>query len=305
MAVEIKSYRGWERSVALFNDKIELIITLDVGPRVISARTTAGVNVFKNYDDQMGGSGEDEWLIRGGHRLWVAPEDNRLTYEPDNIGVEHEVLSDYSVRFISAHRPPVNIRRELRITLAPAAPRVHLEHTITNHRDEPITAASWGLSVMDAGGLLIIPQPALGEHPRDLLPNRSLVLWSYTDLADPRWRIGRHFITLQQAATAKPTKIGLRHTEGWVAYLNGASLFFKTIGFRKNETYPDLGVNFEAFTNDAMLEVESLSPLRTLAPGESVSHTEEWVLKDVDEPPASIEQEEALCEWLAPYLSNL
>ena len=30
--------------------------------------------LFKEYDEQMGKTGGDEWRIYGGHRLWIAPE---------------------------------------------------------------------------------------------------------------------------------------------------------------------------------------------------------------------------------------
>ncbi|MGB9809934.1 MAG: hypothetical protein ACPLSA_07860, partial [Caldanaerobacter sp.] len=54
-------------------------------------------------------------------------------------------------------------------------------------------------------------------------------------------------------------------------------------------TYPDFGVSFETYTNDWMLEIETLSPLTKLKPGETVEHVEEWELyegvyvKDIDE----------------------
>ena len=40
--------------------------------------------------------------------------------------------------------------------------------------------------------------------------------------------------------------------------------------------YPDFGSTFEIFTNADILELETLGPLTTLAPGQSVSHTERW-----------------------------
>ncbi|HHY79459.1 MAG TPA: hypothetical protein GX516_03735, partial [Thermoanaerobacter sp.] len=54
-------------------------------------------------------------------------------------------------------------------------------------------------------------------------------------------------------------------------------------------TYPDFGVSFETYTNDWMLEIETLSPFTKLQPGETVEHIEEWELynnvnvKDIDE----------------------
>jgi hypothetical protein len=49
---------------------------------------------------------------------------------------------------------------------------------------------------------------------------------------------------------------------------------------RPDRTYPDGGCNFETFTNQTMLEAESLVPLVRLAPNESVEHVEHWELFD-------------------------
>jgi hypothetical protein len=152
---------------------------------------------------------------------------------------------------------------------------------------------------MRPGGIEIIPLPPLGEHPRDLLPNRTLTLWPYTNMADPRWQWGERFIILRQTE-APPTKLGLWHREGWVAYHNGRALFVKTIVCEEGATYPDHGCNFETFTNEEMLEVEALGPLVTLAPGESTQHTEHWALyRDVPPPP---DDEGGIGEWIAPLL---
>ena len=64
-------YRGWAHNVKLSNGEIELVATLDVGPRVLRLAFLDGPNVFKEFSEQLGGSGEAEWLIRGGHRLWT------------------------------------------------------------------------------------------------------------------------------------------------------------------------------------------------------------------------------------------
>ena len=41
---------------------------------------------------------------------------------------------------------------------------------------------------------------------------------------------------------------------------------------------PDMGSNFETFTKAAFQELETLGPLMTLEPGQSVTHTEYWFL---------------------------
>ncbi len=75
VTVEKIEYKGWKNNLRLSNGDTELVLTLDVGPRVISYKLKDGKNVFVELADQMGKSGEAEWVARGGHRLWVGPED--------------------------------------------------------------------------------------------------------------------------------------------------------------------------------------------------------------------------------------
>ena len=54
----------------------------------------------------------------------------------------------------------------------------------------------------------------------------------------------------------------------------------KRFTYTERARYPDGGVNFETYTDARFLELESLSPLVSLAPGASVVHTETWTLED-------------------------
>lgn len=303
MKKEIIPHAGWNRNLLLANDHVELIVTLDVGPRVISYKNTGGENVFKNFEAELGSSGEDKFVLRGGHRLWIAPEDEVFSYHCDNHPVDFRT-EEFTGEIVidSLHTRSGRIMKTLGISLADGASRVALRHTVRNDGDEPVQIAAWALSVMKPGGIEVIPQPPIGRHPRDLLPNRGIVLWPYTDLSDPRWNFGKKFFTLRQSGEFLPTKIGLAHREKWIAYVAGDSVFIKTFDHVTGAVYPDGGCNFETFTNSDMLEIESLSPLASLVPGESVSHTENWHLFPIPGE-VMIESEEALAGWLQPFLS--
>ena len=302
MAVDYVPFGGWPNNVRLANTHAELIITLDVGPRVVSYRTADGENAFKVFAEHLGGTGEAEWKSRGGHRFWLAPEDPVLSYLADNSGVQQRVLSESEIEVANPPTDQLPIRKVMRVALDPGSSRVTVTHRAENHGTQPIAAATWGLSVMAPGGVEIIPLPALGEHPRDLLPNHTMILWPFTDMTDSRWRWGRRFITLRQG-NAGPTKVGLAHAERWIAYHREGSLFLKTIELDERAIYPDRGCNFETFTNEEMLEVEALGPLVELAPGESTSHTEQWQLFDAVAPPPD-HDDDALAEWTAPHLAR-
>lgn len=272
-------FGGWKNNLKLENDQVELIVTLDVGPRIISLSAKGGRNIFKNYEEQLGQTGEPDWQIRGGHRLWAAPESKDITYVPDNVPVHYEFQGRDGVTLHSRGAAPGFLDKELSVRLDPDSSRVEVRHRLVNAGKQEIETASWGLTVMAPGAVEYIPQPPLGEHsPDSLLPNRHMVLWAYTDLSDPRWSLGSRFIRLRQDAQGKPTKLGLRHREKWAAVSIDGTLFIKTVPENPQADYPDFGCNFETFTNEDMLEIETLGPLRRLAPGEAVEHTEVWGL---------------------------
>lgn len=280
--IEIVEYKGWQHNLKLSNGLAELVITLDVGPRVIRYGYTGGANVFKEYREQLGKSGETEWQMRGGHRLWHAPEDLKRTYALDNSPVEWKELKNGGVRLTQKVEALTGVQKEMDITLDATSTAVRVVHRLRNTNLWDIELAPWALSVMAPGGAEIIPLPPKTPHPQGLAPNQQMIIWPYTDLSDKRWTWGERYLLLHYDAKKGPTKIGLAHKLGWVGYLNGGVLFVKALPYTEGQRYPDNGCNFETFTNQDFLEVESLGPVARLAPGQSVEHVERWwLMKDV------------------------
>lgn len=295
--MDVIEYRGWKNNLLLTNGDVELVVTLDVGPRVIAYRLPGGFNVMKNYDSMMGGTGEAEWQIRGGHRFWLAPEDLTRTYFPDNRPVSWEALGAHGARFTPPPETEYGIQKVMELRLGARGTRVDVTLRVTNIGGAPTELAPWGPTVMAPGGVEILPLPAKKNHPghpsnakspADYGPNQELVLWPYFDFADTRWTFGKRFAFLRQDVNKGPTKIGLAHREGWVAYLNSGVLFVKRFDYREGAVYPDRGTRYQTFSNEDMLEMETVGELVTLAPGASAELTESWDLHG-GVPPVSTE----------------
>jgi hypothetical protein len=287
------NYGGWPNCVRLTNSQVELVITTDVGPRVIRFGFVGGQNLFKEYADQLGRTGGNQWRIYGGHRLWHAPEASTRTYFPDNSPVKY----DWDGRRLKLTQPietTTGIIKEIEIQLDPNENHVVLVHRLINKNQWEIELAPWALTVMAAGGRAIFPQEPYRPHPEFLLPVRPMVLWGYTDMRDPRWSWGTRYIQLRQdpKATTKQ-KFGIMNTLGWAAYYLNGELFLKRYGFDPKATYVDFGCNTESFTDSAMLELETLGPLTKLAPDGKVEHIEHWFVSrvQVEEDEASIDQQ--------------
>ena len=273
--MKIVEYGGWKQCARLTDGRIELIATLEVGPRIIRFGFDGGPNEFVEFAEDMGKTGGSEYRSYGGHRLWVSPEVAGRTDLPDNSPVRHEWDGE-NLTLTAPVEQATHLQREMQITLTDGG--VRIEHRVYNKGMFEVYCAPWCLSVMAPGGQAFFPQEAYRPHSEQLLPARPMVLWAYTDMSDPRWTWGRRLIRLRQDATATtPQKVGALVTAGWAAYRNGDHVFVKCFPCEAEE-YPDFGCNFETYTNERMLELESLGPMQVILPGERATHVETWGL---------------------------
>lgn len=272
------AYAGWENCRRVANGQVEIVVTADVGPRVIRFALEGGGNMFKEYASMVGKTGGDEWRIYGGHRLWHAPEAKPRSYSADNSPVE-VTESDGCVHVKQPVEPDTGIAKEIDIRMAAQAPRVTVTHRLRNTGPWGVELAPWALSVMGEGAKAIIPLPPRGSHEDNLLPANTLTMWAYTDMTDPRWTWGRKYVMLQQDPKAEgPQKIGAMVPDGWAAAARLGDLFVKRFRHDPLATYPDWGCSVETFTNADMLELETVAPLARLEPGACVEHVEDWFL---------------------------
>jgi len=299
------AYKGWSRNLRLQGHDAELIITLDIGPRIIRYAFPDAPNVFAEMSDQSGKSGEKEWMIRGGHRFWTAPEADH-SYELDNSPVTWKKLGERAVEIIQPAGQDFGFQKTLRIEWQENEV-VRLTHCLTNTGAKSLDVTPWALSVMAPGGTALIPQPKLDLHPsefpagrkikpHDFLPNREMVLWPFTNLLDGRYVFSEHFLCISQKPKLPATKIGLKLPSGWVAYQNGDFVFAKYFTRDPALPYPDRDVNFELFTNSAFLELESLAPGLPLEAGATREHVEHWLLRRV---PTDLRNEKAAQDFFA------
>ncbi len=278
------AYGGWPNCCRLWNDAVELIVTTDVGPRVIQFGFT-GENELGEFPEHAGQVGGDEFRLYGGHRLWHAPESLERTYCPDNSPVTLERQAD-GVRITQPTEARTGIQKEMGIWLSPAAAHARVVHRLWNRNLWPVDLAAWALTVMAPGGTAVIPLPPRIPYPEGLLPTGRLVLWPYTDPTDPRWRWGSKYVLLRQDVTSRsPQKLGASVPGGWIAHVRNERLFVKMFGHMPGATYPDLGSSVETFTDARMLELETLSPIARVEPGGAIEHVENWFLwRDVPAP---------------------
>jgi hypothetical protein len=278
LTIDKVPYGGWPNCYRISNGEVELIVTSDIGPRIMRYGFVGGQNLFKEYPETLGKSGEPEWVLRGGHRIWAAPESHPRTYAPDNGPVEIHI-SKGVLESIQPVEPTTGLEKRILVELDPASSRVKVTHRLRNTLAWPIEFAPWALTMMAQNGVGISGFPPRGKHPDVLPPTHPLVMWAFSDLTDPRWTFTRKYLVLRQDPNnAEPTKLGHFNPHTWAAYLLGSDLFLKQTFNDPSLEYADRGCSFETFTRNDMLELETLGPLQTVEPGAFAEHVEYWSL---------------------------
>lgn len=297
-----ETYLGWPHTYHLRNGLIEARVVTDIGPRIMELRPVGQDNLLYVREDESGRHGESEWMFRGGWRLWIAPEKQETTYALDNAPCAVDIVSPTTIRIAGPQQPEAGIQKQIHVTLNPGERRLRILSRIHNVSDRALTYAAWSLPVLRAGGRAFVP---LDIGPLTAFDaTRKLILWSYTEISDPRYRFGDRLIEIDHAkVTPAPagqtgrrddeSKIGVDSAQGWAAYLLGGTLLMKRFPHHAGATYPDGGSTIEVYSSHEFLELEHLGPLTTIAPGGIITFPEDWWLfSDVriptDEPGALV-----------------
>lgn len=291
---------GQPNCYRLANNSVEVVVTTDVGPRIIRYAYIGDENMLAEIPSDAVKTELGTWKPWGGHRLWTAPEAMPRSYSPDNDRVAHTIEGN-TIRLVQPVEPKTGIQKELTVTLDQEGSGVTVAHRLTNKGLWDVEVAPWALTIMNGGGEVIIPQEPYRSHDEYLLPARPLAVWHYTDLSDPRWTVGKRYIRLRTNDQMKePQKIGVGNRQGWAAYLRKRTLFMKRFAWVEDGAYPDFGSNTETYTAGSFIELETLAPLARLTPDGSANHTERWFLfRNVD----AGQSEETLDKALQPPLA--
>lgn len=275
MKHELVEYGNFGNAIRLYDDSVELVVALDFGIRILKYSLLNGENVFFNDADFAIDTGIDgyRYKIYGGHRLWVSPEVAPKTYWPDDSPPRFEMTADtFRVTAPTDEWSAVEKSVEIRFL---GGGSVEVQNHVTNRSGRSAEYSAWSISAMRANGTNIIPYaPVAGEI-------RSLSLWPHSRMDDPRLRFGGDYIAVGQAGDIRaPLKIGLRNSEGWAAYSSRGLLMVKRAETLEGARYPDGDASYEVFANERFLEMEYLSPLGFVEPGEAQTIVELWTLEE-------------------------
>ena len=245
--------------------RVEYLTT--TGPRIIGlyARGATG-NLFAETPDVHWTVPHGEFYLRGGHRLWKAPEDSFFNCPEEGVTV---IEGDGVIL-----RSPVDasgLEKEIAFRLDDN--RVYLSHHITWHGESPLELAPWTITQLRLNSLGILPLK--GVAGSDSAPNRSIVIWPYASLKDERLELHDDYVLVHGKPRDVSLKVGGYNSHGWLACALGDALFVKRFAVEEG-MFPDMNCNVESYVKDVCIELELLGTMRTLEKGESVTLEETW-----------------------------
>lgn len=229
-------------------------IANDFGPRIVSLRRDDSPQLLAQLDtgqaiDHPGGV----YRFHGGHRLWAAPEIAEITYAGDDHLCEVNVENGTA----SVTAPPDGAGLTKTMKVSCRGDDLMVEHRIEGTPGDDRELAAWAITQFPLGGLALLPMTSDDTGPR---PNRTVVLWPYTSLDDPRLRFdtGAALIT---ASDGPPLKLGVGPVAQRLGYLREGWLFTKEAVFTSEGAVPDFGARSQVYVGQGFCELECIGGL--------------------------------------------
>jgi hypothetical protein len=286
MPITTTRFAGHE-AIEIASGRVRLMVTTSVGPRILGLLTEDGRNHFAELPEmtlECPGSGPIH--LRGGSRLWAAPEDPRFTYRPDDdpVGVEE---IDGGVRLVTRPDPVSETSRETEVRVT-GPERFAFDYRVVNRAERPQRLAAWSITMMQPLGRAWLPVLTEPFDEGGFQGQRNIVLWTYSRNDDPRFILHDHAIEVRSAVLADGPvegsfKVGTSARRGWAAHYREGLLLVKYAGHDESREYADMGASSQVYSHGGFTELESLGPLTDLDPGEAAEHHEDWVVHLVDE----------------------
>ncbi len=130
--------------ILLSNGNAEVVVTTNVGPRVIGYSFVGSINILGEHLDARVEIALGEFKQYGGHRLWIAPENMPNSYAPDNAPIEFYFdESKNSIRLVQPVEPVTKTQKEIVVTLDETGSGVSVNHKVTNCGTETIELSAW------------------------------------------------------------------------------------------------------------------------------------------------------------------
>jgi hypothetical protein len=278
VTLEVVAFAGHE-CVRLADGADAALVMASAGPRIIGLfRAGDDDNMLAVLPDaSIDRSDGQPYRLLGGHRLWAAPEIPDVTYQPDDGPCAVTEVAD-GVR-VDAPADGAGLSKTIEVRRSDGGWTI--DHSVRNDSDVAVTLAPWAITQLPLGGQMIVPSSTDATGPQ---ADRALVLWPYTDPGDARLHLRADAVLIDTVATGSRLKIGVAPGRGHASYVRNGTVLEKHVDVQPDAVHADRGAAIQVFLNDAFCELETLGPLREVAPGDAATHRERWTIRSAEGP---------------------
>ena len=282
MTIKKINYQGLKDSYSLSNSEVEAVIVPAIG-RIMQFRFLGEENIFWE-DSQIYGKipnpnpKSEEWDNFGGDKTWPAPQSKwesitNISWPPpvtfDSVPVQIKAEKN-ELMLISEVDPFYGIRFERKITLEPNLPIMNITTTFEKVKGDSQQVSVWTITQFNE------PVSVFAK-----IPENSIFPQGYNKQSDElpaNLKIEDGILSLTRDEN-RASKIG---SDASTLLWMGKNVAVRMDSTRiDNAIYPDNNSNSEIYTNynpKAYVELEFLSPLKTLEVGEKMDLTVKYTL---------------------------
>jgi hypothetical protein len=293
-------YRGWQ-ALRMSNGLVVLIAVPDIGGRVMEYKLNGHPFLWTNpeeygrtYEPPRTES-ERVWHNFGGYKVWPAPQ-SEWGGPGDPVGSQLDggkwtgeiVAANGQIGEIKLTSPPdpsvTGLQVVRRIRLFSGGTHVEVAETFTNVSDHDIRWSVWDVtqvpgalssnSKADKESRIYFPLSPGSRH------QDGYVKLIADTAGDAQWEVLKDLGLMRVSYLGQTGKIGADSSAGWIAHVDEIHnmAYIKRFDVAKLDEHPDQGSSVEVYTSGGLsyMEVEVLSELMPLKPGESHTVTRDW-----------------------------
>jgi hypothetical protein len=271
------------RCVELRTDKVKMIVTTEIGPRIAFYGKVDGENLL--YWDKEGIK-YDDWNLYGGHRVWITrpgADESQDTYLADNEECECNIR-ETGVRITSPINPIMKIRRGMDIEIL-SNNVIRVTNFITNCGPMLYSGGVWSPTCTKPKegvkyGIPLGDDSLSWDIVKVIIPRKFA--GNTVRIDDPQITFNSNYMLINPMGVV--TKRAVYAPQGKIAmtYPKENLTFIKSSECRRDGNYPLGGCNIAVFVgkDNFMVEMETFSEEQTIIPNETIENIETWSLID-------------------------
>jgi hypothetical protein len=279
--IEKIDYKGWQDARKISNSEIELIIVPQIG-RIMSFSRVGKENILWENPKEFGKvypPTRRQWINYGGYKLWLAPQ-SELGWPPDPYidrgRYAFDISDDGTILLRGQLHPSKKIRLCIEIKLAANRSELVLTHRLENHSEQTMAVSFWGVSQVNPNGQIsVIP-----EFNKNPIWDLKLSEIKHIPVQSIYCKPDTYRISHEGIPDKKKVYIYLEKAQ--ITYDWGCYWFTMYFDPYQSSTYPSLDSNFEVYFCPQYIELETVSPLIAVGPGQAGDYTVHWTLRTMD-----------------------